>query len=909
MKRDGLVKWLSELNKDSIPIAGGKGANLAEMYNLKMPVPSAFVVSAQAWDFFLETTGLSEKINLILTNLDVDNTAILNQASRDVRRLIESQEFPSILNEEILESYEHLSVDKDSLRVASAEAIAILRNAYEPVFVAVRSSATTEDLAEASFAGQQETFLNVKGNVALLSSIKKCFSSLYTPRAIYYRTKKGFDQTKAKITVVVQLMVNAERSGVMFSKDPINLSDNVVIEAVYGLGEGIVSGQINPDHYVIDRELNIIEKKIGKKEMAILRDSSGKNITIKIVGEKREAQVLMDHEIKRLADYAIKLESHYNKPQDTEFALDKRDIYIVQTRPITTLETRKEKQDITGNMLLSGLAASPGIASGVVRIINNLEELEKVKKGDVLVTKMTNPDMVVSMQKAAAIVTDEGGVTSHAAIVSREMGIPCVVGTKLATQTLKDGMKITVNGFAGKVYEGETKSVEVEIKPIVNTKTRIKVVVDLPDYAERAAKTMAEAVGLVRLEGMIAESGKHPYGYLRTGKISDYSNMIFLGVSKIAEHFREVWVRTSDIRSDEYKNLEGAPQKDENNPMLGMHGIRFSLKNREIFKAELLALKKIADTGKTKIGVLLPQIISFEEVRKTKELLKEINAENLTLGVMIETPAACMIIEELCKEGIGFISFGTNDLTQYTLAIDRNNEDVQYLYNEMHLSVLREMLHVIRVCKKYGVETSICGQAGSRKDMVEFLVKNGIDGITANVDSAEEISRFVAGLEGISVSKDVSSVMMNKKSIEQKPEEKAVEENNEKKFGVTGTKAMSVEEIYGERRENQEEEEEEPSAEESETDDEKETEEVEEEEKKEIQEETENEPENKEVELPPSPEMSEDAGQVMDGSEEQIEGREEESVVEDVSEESEEPKEDIEEEKKEEEMYEKTFLF
>ncbi len=727
-EKEQFVKWFSELGRGSLAVAGGKGANLAEMSNAGMPVPPGFVVTADAYHYYLEKTGLKDTIGRILKEIHFEDTAELHEGSRIIRELIERAKMPEEMQEEILEAYEALSTDKEALSKASSDVLTILRNSYEPMFVAVRSSATAEDLADASFAGQQETFLNVKGNVALITSVKKCFASLFTARAMYYRHKKKFDQEKVLIAAIVQQMVNADKSGVIFSKDPLLGSEDIVIEAVFGLGEGIVSGRIIPDHYKVSRNDKILSVEISLNE------------------DKKKQQVLIEYEIKKLADYALKLEEHFGKPQDIEFAIDSKKIYIVQTRPITTLEMKKEREEVSGNFLLQGSPASPGIGSGIVKMVYDMKDLEKIKLGDVLVTKMTNPDMVVSMQKAAAILTDEGGITSHAAIVSREMGIPAVVGAKRATALLKDGMQITVDGFTGKVYEGIAQRVEKLILPVVPTRTKIKVIVDLPDYAARAAKTQCKSVGLVRLEGIIAESGKHPQWYLNEGKINEYTQIIARGISKIAEHFEELWVRTSDIRSDEYEHLEGSPPGKEANPMLGMHGIRYSLKKPNLLKAEILALKKVADMGK-KVGLMMPQVISVEEFFGVKKMVEELGISNIRIGVMVETPAAAWIIEDLCNAGITFISFGTNDLTQYTLAIDRGNEACQYLYSEMHPAVLAQIKHVIEVCKKHHVETSICGQAASRKEMAEFLVKAGIDSISVNADVAGEISKVLADAE------------------------------------------------------------------------------------------------------------------------------------------------------------------
>ncbi|VVB79391.1 Phosphoenolpyruvate synthase [uncultured archaeon] len=749
MEKKRLIAWLSELSKDDVKLVGGKGANLGEMYNSKFPVPPAFCVTTEAYHYFIESTRLREQIDEILRKItDVENTELLTQKASEIRELIINTEMPKDMREEIIEAYDHFNVDLGQIKGAP-DALAIMRTAREPIFVAVRSSATAEDLSDASFAGQQDSFINVKGNDEVILNVKKVFASTFTARAIYYRLKKGFE-AHVGICAVVQKMISSEKSGVIFSVDPVK-TENVLIEAVFGQGEGIVSGRIKPDSYIVSRELELVSEKVSDKKIAIVRDSSGITKTVNLNEEKSKQKVLKTSEVLELADYALKLEKHYGKPQDIEFAIENGEIFIVQTRAITTLEKKKESEELEGKLLTKGLGASPGVASGVVKIIRSMGDLYKIKQGDVLVTQMTNPDMVVSMQKASAIVTDEGGITAHAAIVSREMGIPAVVGTENATSILEDGQEITVDGYNGKVFLGKAQGKKVEVLPVVPTKTKIKVLVDLPEFAERAAKTQAAGVGLVRLEGIIASEAKHPLYYEDNEKIDEYQKIIRTGLEKISYSFigKEIWVRTSDIRTDEYSNLEGAPKQIERNPMLGFHGIRFSLKHQKIFRAELSAMKDLADKGH-KFGIMFPQIITLEEVKAAKQVLEEmqvIGHPNIKWGVMIETPAAAMIIKEICKQGINFISFGTNDLTQYTLAIDRGNEEVQYLYNEMDPAVLKQLSRVIRECKAAKVETSICGQAASRKEMVEFLVGQGIDSLSVNADAALEISQFVKELE------------------------------------------------------------------------------------------------------------------------------------------------------------------
>ena len=771
MTNNNFIKWLSELDKSSGMIAGGKGANLAEMYNSKFPVPPAFIVTTDAYKFFIEKSGIKEKIDSIIDFIDVDNTKELEDKSKEIRQLITKAEMPQELKEEITDSYENLNVDKNALQGAGRDALHILKYSNEPVFVAVRSSATTEDLEGSSFAGQQESYLNVKGNTELIESVKKVFASLFTARAIYYRKKRGFSKEKFALATVVQKMVDSDRSGVIFSSNPVKENNNVVIEAVFGLGEGIVSGKIKPDNYEVTRELEIINKEIAYKKMAITRNSQGDNQEVHLNEDKGGQQVLTESQVKQLANIALKIETHYGIPQDIEFAIESGEIFIVQSRPITT-KVKKEEKEIKGKSILSGLAASPGIASGKVRIIHNLEDLTKVRKGDILVTEMTNPDMVISMQKASGIITNEGGLTSHAAIVSREMGIPAVVGTDNATKTLKEGQEVTVDGFKGLIYEGISEAKSVEILPIVQTRTKIKVIVDLPGAEERAAKTKSESIGLLRLEGIIASNGKHPLAFEKQKKLPEYTEMLEKGISQISAPFKEIWIRTSDIRSDEFSTLQGAVEI-EDNPMLGDHGIRFSLKHPDILKAELKAVLNCANKfqGK-KFGIMIPQVISTEEIIKTKELAKELGLlGKVKIGIMVETPSACLIIKDLLKVGLDFISFGTNDLTQYVLAIDRNNEQVQDLFNELHPAVLNAMKRVLRTCEELEVESSICGQAGSKLEMVKFLVANGITSISVNADAAYEISQIVASVE--------SKIPME---IDENLKEKSGKENIKKGF-------------------------------------------------------------------------------------------------------------------------------
>jgi len=756
------IRWFKDISKGDVDTVGGKGANLGEMTNAGLPIPPGFVITAQTYKEFIEKTKIKNKILDIIKDLDVEDTAKLQATAKKIQELIKKTEIPEEIKEEIKDSYGLVGTHRKS------GAKEIMEGKEE--FVACRSSATAEDLPEASFAGQQATFLNIKGKDAVVQAVRECWASLFTARAIYYRKKNNFPTEKVFIAVVVQKMVNSDKSGVMFSINPATNNDTeIMIEGAFGLGEAVVSGAVNPDLYIVDKKsLKIKKIEVKEQKIKIIKDpKTGETVTKKLSKEEEAKQVCNDKEIRELARLAKKIEKHYGRPQDMEWAIEGNDVYIVQARAVTTFKKKEKKEvaaevkEIEEKVLVKGETASPGVASGKVMIIKDISELDKIKSGDVMVTTMTTPDMVPAMQKAAAIVTDEGGLTCHAAIVSREMGIPCIVGTGNATEVLKEGQEVTVHATHGMVYAGKLEEAKPKAEAAapaapaeIITATQIKVIMDLPDFAEKAAKeTNADGVGLVRLEIMIAQGGIHPAEYIRTGKREDYIKLLMKGIGGIAKafHGKPVWIRTSDMRTDEYKNLKGADKEPkETDPMIGWHAIRRALDEPEILKAEFEAVKRLHDEGLKNVGVMIPFVIRTREVREAKKIMREVGlepCEDVQFGVMIETPASCWIIDEICKEGICFISFGTNDLTQLTLGIDRNNERIAKLFDEMHAAVLGEMKMVIETCKKYGVQTSICGQAGSRPEMAKFLVKVGIDSISANPDAVHEIREVVARTE------------------------------------------------------------------------------------------------------------------------------------------------------------------
>jgi len=1166
------VAWFEQIGKDSGSTAGGKGANLGELVKIRMPVPPGFVITTKAFDKFIELNGIKNQIQELVDSCDVDNTDEVVQISKQIKGLIISQDYPIGMKTELIDGYREISFTD---QIITPKAMELISAGRDYALVAVRSSATTEDLPTASFAGQQATFLNVKGIKEYLESVKKCWASLYEPRAIFYRAKYGFKH--ASIAVVVQRMVSSDSSGVIFTINPTSNENEIIIESTWGLGETLVLGEIEPDSYRVSKDGRILEKKIGKKDKMRVRDlATDRTVTLPVAERKVNAQVISDQEILRLSEYALAIEKHYQKPQDIEFAIERGRIFIVQTRSITT-EAKKEEIEVEGEVLVKGLGSSPGIAAGTVKIVHGLEDLAKIQKGDVLVTEMTSPDMVLAMSRSVAIVTNSGGATCiggdgkiltnegfmtlkelypliksgktfhtisldvesmkiiwkrildiqkrvsdafvvkfylqsndkynndlvitndhkmlifnnrqlsqlpmgdllsrkesalsitnippfnfqisnesmdslwylagailsdgcvayrngrpvgfrftqkneglrgnfiefvksqfsdvfdinlmdtsghqmpaggfaarvdeyssnrklpalvfdaikknlavdmihliphdvtkflaglidgdghfnkekswieiyideddlptlegciiaclrigisprvrkrksmyelilpnsekisqilrltkrvrgnvsrrfkdikmlsanqligdiwqnidwrgslwtyvkknrliginklvsylkgridenllqeleriknsdlcaykakmvkslkeqevynltieskdeighnfvvftslytpivvkncHASIVGREMGLPVIVGTQNATQVLQDGQVVTVDAYKGVVYAGALeikRPIEVieEAPSGFSTVTQIKANVAFPENVEQIA-SKADGVGLLRIEHMITKSGIHPAKLIRENRTEEYIKILLDGIRPIAKAFhpKPVWVRTLDARSDEFRNLEGgAEEPKEDNPMLGWHGIRRSLDEPKLLKAEFEAIKRLHEEGLNNVHVMLPFVISVDELRRAREIAKEAELPpDCKIGVMVETPAAAMIIEDLCKEGIDFISFGSNDLSQLVLGVDRNNAKIASLFTETHPAVKKLIKYVIKVCKSYNVESSICGEAPNNiPEFVEFLVKCGIDSISLNMDAIDRVRNQVMKIE------------------------------------------------------------------------------------------------------------------------------------------------------------------
>lgn len=756
MKNDYVIP-LNKIGKDDISIAGGKAANLGEMIGTGIPVPEGFVVTTASYDRIIQYYNLADRIKKIIRDTSVDNTVKLFEASRKIKELILSCGIPSEIEERIKEAYVNLSAEHQKELAPNLN-----KNRLN---VAVRSSATAEDLPDASFAGQQASFLNVCNERDLIESVRKCWASLFEPRAIFYRSKHGI--SKSSIAVVVQKMINSEKSGIVFTIDP-NTGENILlIEAIWGLGESIVGGQVTPDMYKVSKEKGkigtILDVQISNKTKMLSYDSnSGKTAEIPVPVTKINTQVLSTAEIAVLARYSIMLEDHYHgHPQDIEFAVENNNIIILQTRAITTSTKGTDKIDkskhVLNKQLIKGVGASPGMVAGSVRIINSKDEIATINSGEIIVTTMTSPDLVPAMSKCAAIITDLGGRTCHAAIVSRELGIPSIVGTGQATSILKNDQMVTVDAYNGIVYEGiiETKEepngeiervATISTSRVPQTRTNIKVNLAFPTRLPEIVPKL-DGVGLLRIEHMISKSGLHPGMLIKAGRQEEYINILVNGIRPIASAFKPkaVRVRTLDARSDEFRNLEGGESEPvEANPMLGWHGIRRSLEQSDLLKAEFAALKKLYEEGFTNLEVMLPFVISTEEVKDVMTIAKQVGlASEMKIGIMVETPASVMIIKELCELGIAFASLGTNDLIQLILGIDRNNEKLAKSYNAFHPAVLDSLKKVIEVCNEFGIESSICGESGSSPEMAKILVSYGIRSISCNIDAIDTIRKVV----------------------------------------------------------------------------------------------------------------------------------------------------------------------
>lgn len=771
------IKWFTEVDKEDIPVVGGKGANLGELTSKGVKVPPGFCVTAGAYSEFIKKTNLQEKIMDILDGLDTEDSIELELRSSDIRKLIIQAETPKEIEQDIIDSYKEFA---GQVNVKDPE-------------VAIRSSATAEDLPDASFAGQQDTYLHISGEKEVITHIKRCWASLWTGRAIYYREDQGFDHGEVALSVVVQYMVNSKVAGVMFTANPINSNpEEILINSSWGLGESVVSGMVTPDDFVLTKTpLEVSEKYIADKNLMVIKNTEDVG-TIEIsVEEGLGAEFvtkpsLTDLEVIDLAKNGLAIEKLYGSPQDIEWGLDTDtgELYILQSRPITTLKdvecqpTIKQSEQLKS--LVRGLGASPGLASGRVKNIKDISELDRIKDGDILVTVMTNPDMVPAMRRAAAVVTDEGGRTCHAAIVSRELGIPCIVGAKHGSEYLNEGMEVTVDSTRGVVYEGivmqdkqdEAKKEEtggtgmgasqemLELLTAPITATKIYMNLGEPQMIEKYKNLPMDGIGLMRTELIFNnEIGVHPMYLVKTGQGEILIEKLSEAITNVAQEIfpKPIIVRLSDFRTNEFRGLKGGEEVEpiEANPMIGWRGVSryISPEYEEGFRLECQAIKKVRDEfGLNNVHVMLPFVRTTWELKQVKEIMASeglVQSNDFKLWIMAEVPSVIFQAEEFAQLVDGF-SIGSNDLTQLTMGADRDSGILNSMgyFDERDPAIKAAIKMLIEGAHKHGKTVSICGQGPSTyPEFAQFLVEAGIDSMSINPDTVAYTRRLVASVE------------------------------------------------------------------------------------------------------------------------------------------------------------------
>ncbi|RVU71328.1 MULTISPECIES: phosphoenolpyruvate synthase [Lactobacillus] len=768
--KQSYILWFDELHRDDVDLVGGKSSSLGELTSeTNVPVPYGFATTATAYRHFMNYSNLNQNIDKLLADLkDPENSEELHYICSKIRKLMISAPMPEDLALDIGCAYDELAQ----------------RMRQNEPFVAVRSSATAEDLPDASFAGEQDTYLNVHAREQVLQKVQECYASLFTDRATYYRIKQNFPQEKVALSAAIQMMAFSKAAGVMFTVNVANGDDTkVMIEGSWGLGEYIVSGTVTPDNYVIDKNtMKITDKTITKKEIELVRLPSGGTIQQKVDDERVEAPVLTDAQIVELAGYAKEIEKHYGCYMDMEWSLDQDNkLWLVQARPETVWSRKKKTQateqgeiEMTSEqkVLLKGLPASPGVASGKVHIIDDPKDINEFKPGEILVTLMTSPDWVPAMKKAAANITNNGEMTCHAAIVSREMQIPCLVGTVsrglAATKALKNNEVVTVDAKNGVVYAGVVEKV-VKKQPVNKTSSEVVeyypptatgIMMNLgdPDLAEKYASLPADGVGLMREEFLwTTYIHQHPLYLIETGHPERVVNELANGIGKVARAMapRLVVLRFSDFKSGEYRNLKGGDKYEPHEPadLLGWRGASryYDPKYIEAFKLELAAVKKVRqEFGLKNLNVMIPFCRTIEEARKVTEIMRAeglVRSVDFKVYMMAEIPANIILADQFNQYIDGY-SIGSNDLTMLLLGCDRNNDGISHLFDERNLAVKRAIRHLIKVAHQDGKTVSICGQAPSEyPEFTEFLVRSGIDYVSVNPDMVKATKKNVAHYE------------------------------------------------------------------------------------------------------------------------------------------------------------------